>query len=215
MIIDINRLIDETLNINECLFIYFCQTKDIKNYNFYREQFGSIITREGVVNLIDRGYLEFVDISDQKFVFSNLNPTNKCRFILGEVEKQSVVIQPEFKRIEFDWMEDWYALFPKGIKSGSYPVRSGLNTCRAKMLKFLKRNKFNKETIILATKLYIKEMEKVNYSYMQLAKYFIEKDGSSTLESYCEQILDKIASGEDINIELNKGYSDGFNTSLN
>lgn len=212
MIIDINRMIDESISINECLFIYFCQIKDNSLYNFYREQFGSMVNRDQVISLIEKGYLEYKDSVDRRLVFSNLEPTTKSKFILGTVTpKLAVPIETN----TLDWMEEWYSLFPKGVKSGGYAVRSGLNTCRTKMFKFLKRNKISKDIIITATKLYIKNMEKQNYSYMQLAKYFIEKDGGSELESYCEQVKERLENGENLDIELNKGYSDGFNTSLN
>lgn len=213
MFFDINRMIMESLSINDCLFIYFCQIKDIENFNYYREQFGSLITKQRLFELIERGYIEYVDENNKSLTFGNLNPTNKASFILGEIKPKPK--EPEKPVNSLDWMEEWYALFPKGVKSGGYLVRSGLNTCRAKMFKFLKRNKFSKETIITATRLYLKEMEKVNNSYIQLAKYFIEKEGSSTLESFCEQVEERLANGENLDIELNKGYSDGFSTALN
>lgn len=215
MIIDINRMIDESININECLFIYFCCIKDTTLYNYYREQHGSLLTKSGLLSLIDRGYIQYIDPADKRLVFSNLDPTPRSRFILGDLKPKTIPVKVETPVNTIDWLQEWYDIFPKGKKSGGYLVRSGLNTCRNKMFKFLKKNKFSKETIILATKLYVKEMEKVNWSFMQLAKYFIEKDGSSTLESYCEQVLERMAEGEDLNVELNKGYSDGFNTSLN
>ena len=214
MIIDIKRMIDESLSVNDCLFIYFCSTKNMKDYNFYREQFGGIATRASVLTLINNGYLEFVDPTNEQITFSNLTLTNKARFLVADMPTLQAK-EATIASNKLDWMEEWYSFFPKGVKSGGYPVRSGLTGCRTKMFKFLKKNKFNKDTILLATKLYIKEMEKVNYSFMSLAHYFIEKDGKSILEAYCEQVLDKQESGEDINIDLNRGYTDSFNTSLN
>lgn len=212
MIIDIRRMIDESLSINDCLFLYFCRTKNMQDYNYYREQFGAFATRDSVINLVNKGYLEFKDPTDIKINFSNLELTQRAKFILQDIPVKQA---EEVATNKLDWMEEWYALFPKGLKSGGYPVRSGLGGCRNKMFKFLRKNKFTKETIINATKLYLKEMEKVNYSFMSLAHYFIEKDGKSILEAYCEQILDMENKGEDVNIELNKGYTDSFNTSLN
>lgn len=136
---DINRMIMESLNVNDCLFIYFCYNKDTKLYNFYREQFGSVINRDRLLYLIDLGYIEYINPEDKKLIFENLNPTPKSNFIFSIKElakKEEVPVN------KLDWMEEWYTLFPKGIKSGGYPIRSGLNTCRVKMFKFLKRNKF-------------------------------------------------------------------------
>ncbi len=83
----------------------------------------------------------------------------------------------------------WYNLFPKGVTSGGYPVRSGLNSCRVKMLKFIKTTKFTHEVILKATEHYIAQSAAKRYEYVQTATYFIEKLGKSTLEGFCEQIV--------------------------
>lgn len=185
----------------------------MKYYNFYREQFGAFASRASVMNLINKGYLAFISPVNEAISFDNLEVTPRGKFIVNDLEVKPIEEAKPSNTI--DWMEEWYALFPKGLKSGGYPVRSGLTGCRNKMFKFLRKHKFNKEVIINATKLYLKEMEKQNYTYISLAHYFIEKDGKSILEAFCEQVIDKQNSGEDINIELNKGYTDSFNTSLN
>lgn len=93
------------------------------------------------------------------------------------------------------FVEAFYELFPKGVQSGGYPVRSGKKGVKDRLQKFIKSNKqYDYETIIKATQMYINECERNGYQFMKTAQYFIIKDGSSTLESYCE----KVASGEDI-----------------
>lgn len=179
-------------------------------YNYYREQFGFIVTRDRVLTLIQEGFITYVNENDFALNFSNLDVTSKGNTIFN-----TTTDLPAKTKVN-DWMTEWYELFPKGLKSGGYLIRSGQASCRAKMIKFMRKHpNFNNTIIINATKLYISEMEKVNYSFMQLAKYFIEKDNSSTLESYCEKIMDKVNNGEEINIELNKGYHDSFSSSLN
>lgn len=91
--------------------------------------------------------------------------------------------------------EKFYEMFPKGVKSGGYPVRSGIEGVKSKLKKFVKQYKhYDYETIIKATKNYINECERNGFQYMKTAQYFIFKDDTSTLESYCE----KVKNGEDV-----------------
>lgn len=95
-----------------------------------------------------------------------------------------------FKEGIDDWIREWRELWPKGITSGGYPVRSDLPGITKKMKSFLRKNSYSKEEIILATKLYLKEREENSWSYMKLAGYFIEKDGESVLASFCDRVKD-------------------------
>jgi len=80
-------------------------------------------------------------------------------------------------------------LFPKGLKSGGYLVKSSLKDIKDKLKKFQKDYKYSDEVIIKGTKTYITEMQKNGYAYMMLAKYFILKqDKGSTLADYCEMV---------------------------
>lgn len=83
-------------------------------------------------------------------------------------------------------------LFPKGIKTGGKPVRSAIGIPVVKKLKqFEKDYKYSRETIVKATKAYVLDRKKSNYSYMKVFSYFINKVGEdSTLAAWCEQILD-------------------------
>lgn len=93
-----------------------------------------------------------------------------------------------FKEDVDGWIKEWRELWPKGITSGGYPVRSDLAGITKKMRAFLRKTNYSKEEIILATKLYLKERYENNWSFMKLAGYFIEKDGDSVLASFCERI---------------------------
>jgi hypothetical protein len=87
-----------------------------------------------------------------------------------------------------EFIEEWYALFPKGVQVGRYPVRSGLSGCRTKMLKFVKKHKqYSYDQILMATKKYIESHRRDGFKFMKLANYFIEKDGVSTLEAMLEE----------------------------
>lgn len=86
------------------------------------------------------------------------------------------------------WIEQWLELFPKGVKSGGYYVKSNKEDCLKKMIKFLKIRKYTKKQIFEATQNYIDRKAKENYSYMMKAEYFIEKDGVSTLATEIDNL---------------------------
>jgi hypothetical protein len=76
-------------------------------------------------------------------------------------------------------------IFPKGIRSGGYLVRSSEVDIANKLKSFKKKHKFTNEQIIEAAKRYVNRKKNEGYNYMQLATYFIEKNGMSTLASEC------------------------------
>lgn len=82
-------------------------------------------------------------------------------------------------------------LFPKGIKSGGYPVRSSVTDIADKLRKFFKKHKYTQEQVLEATKKYVERKELDGYSYMQQAHYFIEKNGASNLASEIDSLGDK------------------------
>lgn len=105
-----------------------------------------------------------------------------------------------------EWIVRWLELFPKGIKNDGGYIRSNLAGCLKKMEKFcLAHPEFTSGIIITATKKYIDEKRKKNWFGVRMAPYFIEKDGISVLEGYCQDILDRV-SGE--TYEENKGFID-------
>lgn len=88
-----------------------------------------------------------------------------------------------------DWIGEWRALWPSGVKSASRPVIGDKQGVLKKMTAFLKENKeFTKQEIFDATKAYIYEKERDSYRYVTCADYFISKDGSSMLASWIETI---------------------------
>jgi len=84
-------------------------------------------------------------------------------------------------------------MFPKGIKSGGYPVRSSVVDIADKLRKFFKKHKYTNEQVLEATKRYVDRKRSEGYSYMQKAVFFIEKDGSSTLAAECDNLKDEAA----------------------
>lgn len=91
------------------------------------------------------------------------------------------------------WFDEWYELWPKGIKSGGYLVRSDPKNCKVKMIKFRKSYpEFTPEIIIEGTQSYLSSLKKKDYAFIQIAHYFINKDNNSTLYSYCAEVVDNV-----------------------
>ena len=90
-----------------------------------------------------------------------------------------------------EFAEKFKELFPKGIKSGGYPVRSSVTDIADKLRKFFKKHKYTQEQVLEATKKYVERKELDGYSYMQQAHYFIEKNGASNLASEIDSLGDK------------------------
>lgn len=81
-------------------------------------------------------------------------------------------------------------IFPKGIKSGGYYVKTSYKSCTKKLKKFMEDYpEFTPEVILQATRDYVEDMSTRGYDKMRLAPYFIEKDGISTLWTYCDRIV--------------------------
>lgn len=90
-----------------------------------------------------------------------------------------------------NWIEEWFNLWPKGIKSGGYYIRTDIGSCLRKMTDFVKDNpQYNKNIILSATKNYLSDRSKQRYLYTKLAPYFIKKDGVSLLDGFCQAIMD-------------------------
>lgn len=89
-------------------------------------------------------------------------------------------------------------MFPVGVRSGGYLVRSTHNSCLAKMKSFKKKYpEFDDKTILKATHGYINRKTREGYAHMKLAPYFIEKDGVSMLAAECEALLDNSSVEQD------------------
>jgi len=88
------------------------------------------------------------------------------------------------------FVDEWFEIFPQGIKSGNFYIRTDKKTCFKKLGKFMTNYpEYSKATIIEATKRYVNSCRGQGYRYMKLAPYFIYKDDMSMLEGYCQQVL--------------------------
>lgn len=87
-----------------------------------------------------------------------------------------------------DFAIQYRNLWPPGLKSGGYSVRSNLPDIETKLKKFFKKYKYSPEVVLKATEKYLDRMKADGYSFVKLANYFIMKDNTSMLASECETI---------------------------
>lgn len=198
--VDVERLVDYGLPLNQYFLCQIIYQQDSKILNFYMEQFGKIADKEEFEKLIVDGYLGMHE-EKRGFVFSNLYITKQFIDRFVDKPKPSKVSGESIE----DWIDIWYNLFPKGVKSGGYLVRSDKHGCIIKMKKFIKRYPgFNKEIILKATSDYLDYYRMRNWNYVSLAHYLIFKNDMSILAGQCEMILDKINSGKDVDLSIDQ-----------
>lgn len=93
------------------------------------------------------------------------------------------------------YLECW-ELFPKGIKTGGYPVRSDKKEFSKKLQRFEKEYpEYNRELIKQAFEIYIEDFRKKNYEFMTTSAYFIfkqdvHKGEKSLLAATCQYLID-------------------------
>lgn len=99
-----------------------------------------------------------------------------------------------------EWIDEWRNLWPSGVKSGGRPIRGNRGDCLKKMTSFIETTSYTKEEIIAATLAYIIDRKHDrNYAYMTCADYFIKKEGTSLLESWCEEMKTRGGDVKDFN----------------
>ncbi len=173
--VDLSQVTCNNITLNQFLFLLFLHNNERTELSAYMTIFPKCFTKEDVDNMIEQGFLVSTEEGEQKYMLKNLNTTNKFH----------IFVPPKVD----DWIDEWYNLWPQGIKSGGYYVKSDKTGCKNKLIRFMRNNpEFSKSIIIQATQNYIQEQELQGYRYMRMAPYFIEKNGMSVLAGYCEAI---------------------------
>lgn len=208
--INIEKLLDYGVTINQYLFLQFVYQQQYEMFEAYLTVFDDAVidedgkkkiihfyNKDDLDYLISLGYLNLKK-AELGYRFSNMEVTTK--YIDHFIEKP-FVSKIAKEKVE-DWIDEWYELWPKGVKSGGYLVRSDKTGCLNKMKSFIKNYKFDKEIIIRATKDYINHLRMSNFAYIQIAHYFISKNNSSNLAAACEDVLNKLETKEIENLEV-------------
>ena len=167
MYIDLEKK-PEDLTISEYFCLNLIYEKETNYFNTIEEQILKTLESNQYIKLISKN-LNDVIIREK---------TNK---LLSGTKKNNKEIGEEIR-----------AIFPEGVKSGGYLVRSSAIDINEKLKKWKPKYKFSNEIILSATRLYVEDFKKVNYEFMLAAKYFIHKEGrGSALADYCDMIINK------------------------
>ena len=138
---------------------------------------GRLKSRNNTIqNLYRRGFIEIDEPDTENIGWSS-------KISISGLGKKAIT-----GSADMNWFGDWYNLWPSGVKSGGYYLKSGEADCRKKMEKFLSKYDYTPEQIMKATSNYLNQMAAKGYEYTKLASYFIDKDGVSTLAGECENL---------------------------
>jgi hypothetical protein len=93
-----------------------------------------------------------------------------------------------------DYIEKYVMLFPKGKLPSGKQARADRRNLKANFIWFFKNYKYDWDTILKATAIYVDEYERKNFMYMRTSQYFIskmnpDKSRESELANYCSQII--------------------------
>ena len=108
-------------------------------------------------------------------------------------EQETAIVLPSVEPITnfAILISDFRDLFPAGTQDAGRALKGSRAGCIRKMKKFLKDNPNYSEAHILdATAIYLGEFRRnqKDWRFAMNADYFIEKNGGSTLETYCEML---------------------------
>lgn len=175
--IEINTkdLLQKNLTINQYFFCMCLYTNNKKDLLDYESAFGHFPSKD-LDDLVYRRILNRVV----------LDGYTSSSFSLNEEYFQTILYEQTIS----DWIQKWFDLWPKGVKSGGHYVRTDINACRKKMIRFMKEYpQYDADIIMKATDRYIGEKALDSYSFIKLAPHFIEKNGVSMLSGACDDVL--------------------------
>lgn len=205
--VSLERLEKLKLTPNQYYLAYFIHKKDKDGFNrlknLYRKD---LYFKEDIYILVFKNYLNPGTEDKYKIVFdsSSINEIfdNEAEGYgtIEDVENEEQGIKLEDnvsgeKEVQVsDWdtfVSNFRSLFPSGVTTGGYYVRSSSSDCSKKLMIFMKEHPQHSRDIILkATKAYIDRYKLQGYKYIKTAAYFISKDKSSVLSAECEILGD-------------------------
>jgi hypothetical protein len=173
MKIDIKKCMELGLDPNSMTLLTSIQKADKEVYDYFKPWSpGSIL-----LDLRNKNHI-LLPTAFPFHTFEELVALNKGKKVKDKSD-------PEFDK----FVDAYYEVFPKGVTSGGYPVRTGKEACKTKLKKFLTENKeISKELVLKITAFYVSQMKNQDYKGIKLAPNFISKDGISTLLSVYEYL---------------------------
>lgn len=192
--IDSDKVISKGIDFNTFFILMSLYNKESLT-NFYNLNIK--LETKFLDKAIELNYMINKGIKGDKYRFENLSITPLFfDDFIAEVIPIKIGVE--------SWIDQWYDLWPTGVKSGNFYVKTSKSGCLKKMIDFVdKYPQYTKGIIIGATKKYLDIMSTKNYSFCKLAPYFIIKDGVSMLEGYCQQLHDNIGK-----VEIKEGFTD-------
>jgi len=189
--IDLTVLLKEKLSVQHALVLDLLDKQDLESYEKYIFEI-DYIPPTVFQTLHRKGFIEHLG-KDFQYEFESSRLTPKGVHLLREIRGLAAVeemLLSKHKRPTdtVEWAEEWRELWPKGVKSGGYLVRSHIKDISTKLSRFQKKYKYPKETIFKATEQYLQEKQLQGYGFIKTAAYFIEKSGISTLAELCEAL---------------------------
>lgn len=133
---------------------------------------------------------ELITRSIDSYGFERISVTEKGLELLKTIEEKSLASRKKVNNIYHEIAKEMIEIFPSGKKDGTaYLWRDSEKTIAERLEKVFKANKIvpDKEKIVAVTKVYVDSFNG-NYTYMQLLKNFITKNGDSQLLTYLENI---------------------------
>ena len=186
--------IEQKLPISSFFMQYVNEIKILRNLNII--EFDEV--NEGLFKLKAPYSLWSNTINTMKIIMANKNQNKVAKSNLEKVAKVEII----------DWIDDWLSLFPKGMnKKLGYDIHGNRAECINRMSKFRRDNfdRYNKDTIIKATKIYLREQEKNKWTFTKKNVKFIYDENGSMLENYCERIIDGDYEEEDLDLSGSSG----------
>jgi len=113
--------------------------------------------------------------------------------ILERIPKSKGTVKPKLELTD-ELIMAYLEIFPKGKLPSGKQARADKKNIRSNFDWFFKTYKYDWDTVIKATKLYVDEYETKNFLYMRTSQYFISKSNpdrtrDSELANYCAQII--------------------------
>jgi hypothetical protein len=179
IIIDTDALINKNITINEYCVSYLINS-GLDGY-FQLARYNSLFPFDEacIIATEEKGLVEYSPGRNDDVV--------KTIYSLSATQGFSVLTENENVAT---WIQEWVDLWPKGIESGGYRVRPSATEALNKMRRFrIRYPEYDKDVIIKATRAYIERFAFKGYGYIKIAKYFILKDGESTLADECDAYI--------------------------
>lgn len=182
--VELLDVMDDENKTKRMLFLY---------QHLERRGFIESASEESRINysLTDKGtaFVKFIQLQDNSISTIEVEPVQI---------KRSPIQAPQAKKEDEPisaWINSWLEIFPFGKVNGRF-LRSDAEICIERMQWFIEKFKYDKETILTATRAYIKDQEnsESRHTFTRNANYFIYKgrdnaERISDLATWCHRVV--------------------------